>query len=253
MTCCWYSSMRRTLKENFPTGVRQGLRGVYRVQNIPFLLPSVTMYPPLWVQLDNRTTSKTVMWMCSCCRQSPSFILCSVQSGICTQFYWLGTTRCGCTDCVRGGFFCLSQSKSAPQNTSTVWMTSMHQISEISIVLYIMSSAVTQHAVTQSGDSIISLMRCVFSSVSYPDHLCLSLYLRLCPFLNLPFFLLSAAWHKRKNSNAWRTSTRTPWNLHQGRARARGPRMKPKARLLRGRSGLVSSTSSCPWPVALSD
>ncbi|KAF3860604.1 hypothetical protein F7725_000859 [Dissostichus mawsoni] len=32
-----------------------------------------------------------------------------------------------------------------------------------------------------------------------------------------------------------------------GRARARGPRMRLKARRLRGRSGTVSSTLSCPW------
>lgn len=66
-------------------------------------------------------------------------------------------------------------------------MTSMHQISKISsIVLCIMYSVVTQHAKTQSGDRIISLM--LLLSVSYPAHLGLTLCLSssLCPFLFVP-------------------------------------------------------------------
>lgn len=139
-------------------------------------------------------------------------------------------------------------------NISLVWMTSMHQLFQISkissIVLYI--SVVTQHAVTQSGDGIISLMPppvCVL----FLSPLCLYVFVSVLISHVLFPFLLSTAWHKKRSSNAWRTSTRTPWNLHRGRAQAHGPRTRLKARFLRGRSGPVSSTLSCLWPEASSD
>lgn len=127
---------------------------------------------------------------------------------------------------------------------------SVVQISKISnIVLCIMYSVVTQHAKTQPGDRIISLMLlpiCVLSFSPWSHSLSLFIYVSFS-------FLSPTAWHKKRNSNAWKTSTRIPWNLHQGRAQAHGPRMKQKARLLRGRSGPVSLTLSCLWPEALSD
>lgn len=74
-------------------------------------------------------------------------------------------------------------------NISLVWMTSMHQLFQISkissIVLYI--SVVTQHAVTQSGDGIISLMPAPPCLCSVPLT-SVSLCLCLCPHLTCPFF-----------------------------------------------------------------